>query len=809
MPNRAEARETNCDSCYHCGDDLPQDADFALEIDGISRPMCCPGCRAVAGLIVASGLERFYDQRTAFNPHPETTANTKTDTFLIYDDPALLEQYSEHLPEGGVRLRLLVGGLSCAACTWLIERTLLQHAAIDQATLNLHMNRLDVTLRDDSLRPSDVLARVAALGYSVQPWHSASRREQARAEQREDLRRLAVAGLGMMQVGMFAIALHAGDVQGMDEEYRGLMRWVSLAITSFIVVFSARGFFESALRHLRAGALVMDLPVSLAIGLAWFASALATVRGGGEVYFDSVVMCTFLLLLARFVEKRLRYRDVMAWQGAQSLLPQAVRVFRDGRWALEPRALLRKGDLVLARAGEMVPIDGSIESGCSSVREDTLNGETLPRSVEPGSPVFAGTVNLNDSLEVRASGSYAQTRLAALQRSIDTAQVQKPRLAHLADRIAGHFIAGILLVTAATALYWWQVDPDRAFWIALSVLVVSCPCALSLATPATLASAVAALRSRGVIVHGENALETLPRCTHMLFDKTGTISSGNFRVARVLGLNSHLSDSEVLGLAAALQQHANHPIAAAFRQIEATKSVSNVQFIAGKGLEGSLDGSPIRIGSTAFCRELCPAFPDSPLDALYWVGLCNENGPIAYIGFEDELRPETHEVLSALRDRGVIVELLTGDASEHAMAIAHGLGFSHAQTGQSPEDKRRYVALLQQQGAVVGMVGDGLNDAPVLTQADTSIAVAGATDLARAQADFVLLEGDLSQISLLTETARRTRRVVIQNFAWALGYNAVGIPLAALGWVPPWAAAIGMSLSSLLVVTNALRLRHF
>ena len=787
---------------------MPPGSNYSLEIGGETRQMCCPGCRAVAGLIADSGLERFYDQRSAYNLRPDEQTVADRDEYRIYDDPALSAQFCEPLENGEQAARLLIGGVTCAACTWLIERTLSQHPAVSAASMNLTQSRLDLRFDATALPVSELFARIAALGYSVKPWHSSSQRQQAQAEYRQDLRRLAVAGIGMMQVGMFAIALHAGDLQGISEEYRALLRWFSLLVTAFIIGFSGRGFFISAWRHLRVGALVMDLPVALAIGLAWCASAVATIGNTGDVYFDSVIMFTFLLLLARFVEKRLRYRDALEWQDAESLLPVAVTQWQDGRWQTLPRRNLGGGERLLLRVGEVIPIDGEVTEGSSAVREDSFNGEALPRPVSAGDTVFAGTLNLDAPLQIHATGGYAQTRLAALQRSIDSAQLHKPALARLADRIAGYFIAAVLLLTATTALLWWQIDPQQTFWISLSVLVISCPCALSLATPSCLANAAAALRSSAVIVHGENALETLARADHLMFDKTGTLTSGRLRLESVRVLDSSWSEDRLRAAGAALQRYSNHPIAGAFAHIPASDAITEVRQVVGAGLEGSLDGRQLRMGAPDFCRELSAALPAAPPESLYWVAMVCDDGPLGWFGFSDETRPEAPALLAELRTAGAQLALLTGDPSARAAEVGRELGFDEIATGLTPQEKLQRVATLQQQGKTVAMIGDGLNDAPVLSLADVSVAVTGASDLARAQADFVILEGDLSQIALLRRTALRTRRIILENFAWAIGYNAVGIPLAMFGMVPPWAAAIGMSLSSLLVVGNAMRLRR-
>lgn len=793
--------------CYHCGEPIPPGTDFAVAIGGALRPMCCPGCRAVASLISASGLDQFYEQRTAYSERPVDDDVVFNDQYLVYDDSSVAGRFSDTHDDGSITARILLGGMTCAACTWLVEQSLQALPGVRSASVNLQQSRLDLHLDPSKLTLSEVFSRLEHLGYRPRPFQASAQHEQMSADYRRDLRRLGVAGFGMMQVGMFAVALHAGDIQGIEEQYRGLLRGFSLLVSSFVVYYSAGVFFSTAWRHLKHGALVMDLPVALAIGLAWLASAWATVTGSGQVYFDSVVMFTFFLLLGRFLEARVRQRHALAWFDAESTLPEAVARREDGEWRATPRHRLAPGDIVLLRPGETVGVDAKVCSGTSAVREDTFNGEHLPRSVSRGDTVYAGTVNVEAALEAEVLCDYRDSRLAALQRSVATAESEKPRLARMADRLASWFVAFILLVTSATALVWLQIDPSRALWVSLSVLVISCPCALALATPAALASAASALRASGVIVRGENALEALSRCTHLLLDKTGTLTEGRLVIDEVVTPGS-LDREQALAIAAALQHYSNHPLSHAFDDIPAATGFGPAQYRVGAGLEGQHNGVRYRIGSESFCRELLPTLNPPPQRALYWVALCSAGETLAWIGLSDHLRPEAADVVRAAREGGLEVGLLTGDSSPQGPQLARELGIEHVAIGLEPQQKMQQVQTLQAAGAVVAMVGDGLNDAPVLSLADASFAVAGATDLARTQADFVAVDGDLAAVTITWRKARKCRRIIIQNFCWALGYNVSAIPLAAMGYIPPWAAAIGMSLSSLLVVANSLRLNR-
>ncbi len=772
--------------------------------------MCCPGCRAVAVLIAQSGLESYYDKRSALAPRPANATPISESAFTIYDDPEVAASFTAAGDTGKLSAKILIGGIHCAACTWLIEQSLGALPGVDSAVVNLQQSTLSVSVDPAQCPLSSIFTQLQSLGYSPQPFRLSVARDRMTQEQRADLRRLAVAGLGMMQVGMLAIALHAGDVQGMDTNYQSLLRWAGLPVAVFVVLYSAHPFFITAWRHLRQGGLVMDLPVALAIGLALIASVWATVTGTGQVYFDSIVMFTFFLLLGRFFERRARHRHQFSWLDVSAQLPDRVLVRRGSDWQPLAREQLRRDDQILIKPGEVIPTDAHVVSGSSSVSEETFNGEALPRTVDVGATIFGGTLNVEQGLEARVLGPFENTRLAAVQASLEEAHLRKPRLAQLADHIAGYFVAGVLLLAAVTALIWWQIDASRALWVTLSVLVVSCPCALALATPVALSTAANALRRNGVIVRGENALDALAKTTHLLFDKTGTLTLAQLRVEKIVPLQSAFANQneQLLALCHALQQQSTHPVAHAFQDIASTVVASALQQVAGAGIEGVIDGQRYRIGSMSFCRAIAPQLPTTPTEPLYWVALCREGEALAWIGLVDSLREEAPEVVRAAREMGLDLALLTGDPSMQGPRAAEQVGISRVYTDQTPEQKMQYVTALQADGNIVAMVGDGLNDAPVLGVANASFAVAGATGLAQAQADFVLVEGDLRQLLYTFDVAQRTRRIIVQNFTWALAYNICMIPLAMLGLVPPWGAAIGMSLSSLIVLGNSLRLNR-
>jgi Cu2+-exporting ATPase len=600
----------------------------------------------------------------------------------------------------------------------------------------------------------------------------------------------------------------------METEYRDFLRWVSLLLTTPIVFYSAQPFFTSAWRDLRIRRLGMDVPVSLAIGSAWAASTWATFRGSGEVYFDSVCMFTFFLLLGRFLEQRARHRADSATRALLRGLPRAaVRLAGEDEEVVPVRALVQ-GDRVLVKPGAIVPADGRVLDGESSVDESLLTGESLPRSKARGDAVIGGTQNIDGPLILSVTHTGPDSVLSTIVALRDRASAEKPPVVTLADRVARHFVAGVLAIAALVWLVWWRISPGDAFWITLSVLVATCPCALAIATPAALFCASNALARRGVLITRGHVLETLSRVTHVLFDKTGTLTAGCLSVRNQRTLRE-VPGHETLGIAAALERHSEHPIAAAFTRLAAERAirlppVRSVRAVANHGLEGTLEGRVFRIGRPAWvaARGDGEAGPDLPPCKGMWVLLGDDSGPLARFELDDPPRPEASGVIAALRARGLAIGLLSGDPSAAVQQLAAQLGIENAVGGAVPEEKLRRVHDLQRSGAVVAMLGDGVNDAPVLGAAQVSLAMGGGTDLAKNSADAVLLGDDLRGLIRAVDQGGRTRRIIRQNLAWALAYNLSVLPLAAAGQIAPWAAAAGMSLSSLLVTVNALRLNR-
>lgn len=791
------------DDCYHCGAPLAG-SNYHVTIDGRDQPVCCPACQAVAATIVAGGFANYYRFRE--EARAQTAAAPATEQFAAFDQPDFQQRWLREGASGERECELLIGGMHCAACVWLLENQLRRLPGLSAVQVDFSEQRAFLRWSPQQLRLSEICGAVAAVGYQPQPY-SRDRSEQLRErEQRQALRRLGVAGIGMMQVGMCALGLYAGAIDGIEPVYRDLLRWISLLVTVPIVFYSGQSFFVGAWRGLRRGAPGMDLPIALAIALAFAASAHATVTGGGEVYFDSVTMFIFLLLGSRYLELRARHYGGRLGGDLLSLLPSAAIRLDQGRQQPVPPDRLQVGDTVLVGAGQTVPADGRLLDAEAQVNEAALTGEFMPVAKRRGELLLAGSVNGGQSLTFTVTGVGQQMQLAAIQALGRYAQVMRPRLAQLADRLASVFSLVVVGLAGATWLGWFFIEPARAFWVALSVLVVSCPCALGLATPTALTNATRRLREAGLLVTSAEVWEKLPLITDVVFDKTGTLTAGRMRVAATLPCTGR-SPEVCRDIAAALEAGSSHPIAKAFEQPGIKPAEARHQ-VPGHGVAGRIAGRDYRLGTPAFALALCGGDAAGAARSGHWIVLADARGPLCWFRLDDEIRADASAATAALRARGLQLHLLSGDRSDAVGALGAALDIDQVEAGADPARKLDYVAQLQREGRRVLMVGDGINDVPVLAAADVSVAMSDASQWAKTNAGCILLAPRLDRLPLLLDTGARTRNIVRQNLWWALGYNALALPLAAAGWVPPWLAAVGMSLSSLLVVANALRLRR-
>ena len=789
-------------ACFHCALPIDPKHEFQVEIDGEPKPVCCPGCKAVAELIRDTGMSSYYAMREAPQPGagkpPEDAAE-----WQIFDRDDMCEAFAE-IGDGTAEATIYAGGIYCAACSWLIRSTLAAQPGIESADVNPVTHRVRVRWKRDDTGLGRILGTLASLGYEPQPLAPESTARPEVAEQRTALKRLLVASLGMMQAMMFAVGLYAGDFQGMSDDMQYFLRFVSFVVTTPVVFYSARPFFSAAWRGIRSRSPGMDLPVSIAVGSAYAASVFSMLTRGDAVWFDSVSMFVFFLTLGRFLEMRARHRSIDRSTALLGVLPNTVTRIDDSGDTVIPVSQLVAGDRVRVLAGEAVPADGELVQGHTTVDEALLTGEAEPQARVPGDALVAGSVNLDGVIEMEVEKTGPDTMLGTINRMSERARYARPEFVQLADRIASYIVVALLVVAAAVAGYWYFAAPEQAFVITLSVLVVTCPCALALATPAAFAAAGTRMAELRLLVTNGNAIEALAKATRIVFDKTGTLTRGKPVIAGVEVLDPSYTEDECRAIAATLEAASTHPIAAAFSAVPSGATLAAATVVVGEGIEGVVDGETWRIGSAGFVGT-DPASADEGTT----VYLGTEGKPVAKFDLEDEPLAEAADALAQIRRMGPAISLASGDNERAVRRVAEGLGIDDFAASCSPGDKLALLRSAQDRGDTVVMVGDGINDAPVLAGADASVAMAEGALLAQTSADVIMLGQSLEPLVTALRTARQTMRIVRQNLAWAIVYNVTALPLAAAGWVPPWAAAIGMSASSLIVVLNALRLSRY
>lgn len=805
------------ESCYHCGLPVPASVDFPVDVDGAQRAMCCVGCQAVAQAIVANGLADYYRHRDAMPESRREALPQELQELGLFDHPEVQKNFVRPVGEHEREAALILEGITCAACVWLNESHIARQRGVTAVDINYATRRARVRWDERQIKLSQILEAIVAIGYRAHPYDTAKSEQLAKKERKSALWRLFVAGFGMMQVMMYAIPVYLANDGTMTPDIEQLMRWASLVLTLPVILYSSMPFFAGAWRDIKLRRVGMDVPVALGIGSAFGASCWATLNAAGTVYFDSVAMFVFFLLGGRYLEMMARQKATRGVEAMAKALPafaERYLDYPDGTTERVAVASLVTGDILRVKPGETMPADGRVIAGESSADESLLTGESRPVEKRCGDAVIGGSVNIGSPLILRVEQVGESTRLASIRRLMERAATEKPRVVVMADRIAARFVAVLLVLAAVTGIVWWWVDPARALWVFVAVLVVSCPCALSLATPAALTVATGALARRGVVVTRGHAIETLARATDFVFDKTGTLTEGRPVLLETLALGGITAEA-ALALAAAIEQCSEHALGRALRDAAAgldLPAVENAAAQTGKGMEARIVGRVLRIGKPDFVAGLHGlALPEQ---VAAWsehgdtvVALADDRGWLALFRLADKPRGGAAQGVAVLHGLGVRVAVLSGDAPATVVRTAQTLGITSGEGGMTPEGKHEYLRHLQAGGAIVAMVGDGVNDAPVLAQAHVSVAMGGGTDLARSQADVVLLADDLRQLAAGVMLARRTSRIIRQNLAWAFIYNVFAIPLAMVGLVTPWMAGIGMSASSLLVVLNALRLQ--
>lgn len=811
--------------CFHCGLPATGASACAGDVAGEKHLFCCAGCLSVCQVIHDAGLESFYQRlqqrEAAMAPPPDAPADIDQ-----YELNEVQQEFVRHLADGSLEANLMVDGIHCAACVWLIEKALAGMRGINRAEVNLVHHRLLLQWRPDQVNLPDVLRRLTALGYAAVPFNLENAEGKLKQQNRRLLFRLGFAGFGAMNIMWISIALYAGAFSGISDEYRHFFHWVSFAIATPVLFYSGGPIITAALRGLRQARLSMYLPVAIGALATYSYSLLQTIEAGPHVYFDTVVTFLFVILVGRYLEALARRNASSATLRLLELQPRmATRLTADGEERVSVRKLAT-GDRLRIRPGDKVPADGLVIDGDSHTDESMLTGESRPVHKRIGDRLAGGTVNGEAPLIMQVEQAGATTVLARIIHLVESAQGSKARVQRLADRIVPWFVFITLLLSACTFLYWWMhSDVDTALLAATAVLIITCPCALGLATPMAIAVSTGFAAKMGVLVRNGEALEGLAEITHVVIDKTGTLTEGRMRVADII---ASTDTDHVLQLAGAVERHYSHPLAAAVcRSVESAGlafiDCREQQLLAGMGV-GALVGETdceVWIGNERLMRsrgisvdagmlERCTRIESEMGSALL---VAADGVVLGLLHIEDQLREGAVAFVADLAQRGVGMTLLTGDSKAAAQHLQQYLSAEadmpmHVIAEVLPEEKVNEVLRLQQQGECVLMVGDGINDAPALAQADISIAMGGGTDVSMECSDIVLMGSDLRKIPWALSLGQRTLKTVRQNLILSLAYNVVLVPAAMAAWVTPVFAALAMPLSSLLVIGNAILIRR-
>jgi len=812
------------DQCFHCSLPIPAGERVTAEVDGSERHFCCHGCKAVCETIFAAGLDGFYrrtPEGVQLAPPPEPPKD-----LALYDIDEVQGEFVDSLGEQR-DIHLLVEGIHCAACIWLIEHSLRAMPGILEAHANLTARRLHVKWDNSVIKLSRILQRLGEIGYAAVPYDPETAEGSLNRSNRQLLYRMAFAGFAMMNLMWISIALYSGADKG---EFRTMFHWVGFALATPTLLYSGWPFFKGAWSGLRHFHLGMDLPIAIGAAITYLYSLYVTISGNpaGDVYYDTVVNFLFVILVGRYLEAISKRQAVASTQRLLDLQPRVATVIRDAEEHIVPIRTVKIDDEVLVKPGERIPVDGVVIQGSSSVDEAMLSGESQPLSKRPGDQLSAGTINIQGVLHLRVESLLKDTALGRIIRLVEEAQASKAPIQCIADQIVPWFVAITLGVATATFFLWLQTDFDKALMAATAVLIITCPCAFGLATPMAIAVASGLGARYGILVRNGEVLERFSAIDHIVFDKTGTLTTGVMSVTAIHMINSEWSAGEempavikqLLSRVAAVERYSEHPLASAILEAAGSSrlDIERESFInqPGFGVGGIVSGQQLYAGTAAWMesngvesvpalQQIAAQFDQQGASSLR---IAVDGREVALIAVEDPLREDAQALITRLKNDGIRVTLLSGDRQQTAEVIAQRLGGGMDVIAEVlPEEKDRVIAQLQSAGEHVAMVGDGVNDAPALVRADVGIALGSGTDVSIASADIVLMSNELEKVALASALSRRTLRTIRQNIGISITYNIIMVPLAVAALVTPLVAAISMPVSSLLVIGNAARIR--
>ena len=788
--------------CFHCHEDIAKGVDILAQIDGSQQPMCCHGCKAVAEFINEQGYCEFYDYRG--EAKPQSQAKLADKKWQSYDEPSVFQSLTQSESDNVFTVRIRLEGIYCSACGWLIDKHLRGLQGITDVKLNTISKIIKVKFDLTQIKLSQILTAINYLGYQPIVNTSQDDQQQESSERKSALKRLMVAGFGMMFIMTLSVPLYSGESQGMDPNIQRFFLLVSLLVGTAVYFYSGRTFLRNAFRDLSNKHLGMDVPVALSITLAYVASTWNVLSKNGETtYFDSMVMFVFFLLAGRFVEMTVRHSGMSANDALGNMVPTSVSIIKDSQEKTIPYDQIVKGDILIVKQGEVVATDGNLLKGNVQVDESLITGESQLVVKGAIDTIIAGSVVASGTAQIKSTAIGDETVLANLSQLLENAQLQKPKTLLLVDKIASWFVAIVLLLATITAIYYSIVQPDKTMITVLAVLVATCPCALSLATPAALTAASVSLMKKGILVNKLDAITSVSKIKNWFFDKTGTLTEPSMSVLNTI-LLTNITEQQALITMAGLEHNSSHPIASAFNVYYDEKvPISDFQQKTNSGISANIGKDQYKAGTQQWCDKHSEYQIESEHTLIF---LSKNNQLQAVFELENKLRKGSRQLFDSLQNNKHSLAIISGDKQPAVKAIAQVLKVGNYYSQQTPEQKINLILQQQDQSNKTIMVGDGVNDAPVLAQSDVSISFNQGTQLARAASDFIVMGNSLESIESLLMISKKTNSIIKQNIIWALIYNLSVTPLAMMGYLTPWMAALGMSVSSLFVVLNAKRI---
>lgn len=829
MNSTANKLANSNEECFHCLEKIAEYSDISVDVYGVKKGVCCYGCKAAYEYINKNQLSGFYLRRNLSRDDILIKQGSSKPTLItdwsFLDDDSSNVKYVSLSSDNKRYFNVHVQGIYCSSCSWLIDRAI--NNISDSININLDTNskRLLIEVDDNKVSLEEIMLAIERVGYqpSLVELNSASIELEhlVKNENQQSLKRIVVAGLGMMQVMTYAVGIYFGDFQGMDQAQYRFLTLVSMLIATVVVFYSGKPFFRNAWNDIKNRHLGMDVPIAIAIGGAYFPSVYqilfrAKIELQGDIYFDSAVMFIFFLSVGRYIEMRARHRLSDAPNAINRLLPPSIKVFRNNNNVnsevrIQPSEI-QIGDRMNLGERQTIPFDAIVVKGEALIDEAFITGESQAISRLVGDKVIAGSLVVNGDFVIEATSAWLDSSVKKIESLLNKAKLSNKDDNELLQKIAQKFVSTILVVTVAVAIIWWFIDPSKVFEIVLAMLVASCPCAFSLAAPTGFAAASYVLRLNGLLLANFHALKLLPKVSVWCFDKTGTITQGQPTIVDVKKYQSN-DIKACMQVAAALSAQSNHVLASAFSSITYANQAIEFKHVIGQGVSAKIDGETYYLGSPNWVLDQANVYDveninnDLSTHKQYSVvALANKDKYLVSFFIQDKVRSNTDEAIKFIQSKGKQVFIISGDGQSVVESATGYLNVDRRIGNLLPEEKLKIVTDLQSRGQIVAMLGDGVNDAPVISQADVSIAMSSGSELSTSQADIIIINGDLGSLKILDKVALKMKNITRQNLTWALLYNVIVLPLAAFGLLTPWIAALGMSISSLFVVLNASRI---